>query len=152
MSKDDVDAYVINMKMLVSILGHNDEAIKEKFKDIFPEKNIEAALIAMDDFTAMQTKAKQLIQIYKPTHDNPMASATILAHTTGDTGTKSQTSQPKSYQHQLAPINPTQEHVNGGRVNITRDSKDEGEAVTVARMAMETEETRKITMTIKITE
>ena len=148
MNKDDADAFVINMKMLASILGHSDEATMEKFKDIFPDPNIEAVLIAIDDFTAMQTKAKQLIQIYKPTHDNPMASATILAHTTGDTGTKNQTSQPKSHQHQLAPINPTQEHVNGGRVNITRDSEDEGEAVTTARMAMETEETQKITMTI----
>ena len=112
MNKDDVDAFVINMKMLASILGHSDEATMKKFKNIFPDPNIEAALIAMDDFTAMQTKAKQLIQIYKPTHDNPMASVTILAHTTGDTGTKSQTSQPKSHQHQLAPINSTQEHVN----------------------------------------
>ena len=58
MSKDDVDAFVVNMKMLASILGHNDEAITEKFKDIFPEKNIEAALVAMDDFPAMQAKAK----------------------------------------------------------------------------------------------
>ena len=81
MNKDDVDAFIINMKMLASIFGHSDEATMEKFKDIFPDPNIEAALIAMDDFTAMQTKAKQLIQIYKPTHDNPMASATILAST-----------------------------------------------------------------------
>ena len=67
MSKDDVDAFVVNMKMLASILGHNDEAIKEKFKDIFPEKNIEAALVAMDDFPEMQAKAKQLVMIYKQT-------------------------------------------------------------------------------------
>ena len=64
MSKDDVDALVFNMKMLASILGHNDEVIKEKFKDIFPEMNVEAALVAMDDFPAMQAKAKQLVMIY----------------------------------------------------------------------------------------
>ena len=66
MTKDNVDAFVVDMKMLASILGHNDDVITEKFKDIFPDPNIEAALIAMDDFVAMQTKAKQLIQIYKP--------------------------------------------------------------------------------------
>ena len=70
MSKDNVDAFVVNMKMLASILGHYDEAIKEKFKAIFPEKNIEAALVAMDDFTAMHAKAKQLVMIYKPTQDS----------------------------------------------------------------------------------
>ena len=48
MTKDDIDAFMVNMKMLVSILGHNDEATMEKFKDIFPDPNIEAALIAMD--------------------------------------------------------------------------------------------------------
>ena len=58
MTKDDVDAFVVDMKMLVSILGHNDELIMEKFKDIFPDPNIEAVLIAMDDYAAMQTKAK----------------------------------------------------------------------------------------------
>ena len=68
MAKDDVDVFVVNMKVLASILGHNDEAITEKFKDIFPEKNIKAALVAMDDFAAMQAKAKQLVMIYKPTH------------------------------------------------------------------------------------
>ena len=35
MMKDDVDAFVVDMKMLASILGHNDEMIMEKFKDIF---------------------------------------------------------------------------------------------------------------------
>ena len=72
MNKDYVDAFVVNMKMLASILGHNDKAIMEKFKDIFPDPNIEAALIAMDDFAAMQAKVKQLVQIYKPAHDNPI--------------------------------------------------------------------------------
>ena len=33
---------------------------------MFPDKNIEAALIAMDDLDEMQAKAKQLVQIYKP--------------------------------------------------------------------------------------
>ena len=53
-----MDTFVINMKMLASILGHNDEAIMEKFKDIFPDLNTEAALIAMDNFVAMQAKVK----------------------------------------------------------------------------------------------
>ena len=79
----------------------------EKFKDIFPEPNIEAALIAMDDFAAMLAKVKQLVQIYKPTHDNPIASAAILAHPADNPTAKSQASQPKSNQHQLAPIKPT---------------------------------------------
>ena len=35
MTKDDVDAFMVDMKMLGSILGHNDEMIMEKFKDIF---------------------------------------------------------------------------------------------------------------------
>ena len=73
MTKDDVDSFVVDMKTLASILGHNDDVIMEKFKDVFPGPNIEAALIAMDDFAAMQTKAKQLVHIYKPAHDSPMA-------------------------------------------------------------------------------
>ena len=105
MTKDDVDAFVVDMKMLASILGHNDDVIVEKFKDIFPDLNIEAALIAMDDFAAMQAKAKQLVQIYKPTHDSTMASVAILVHTTENSSTKSKSSQPKSNQYQLAPIN-----------------------------------------------
>ena len=56
MTKDDVDSFVVDMKTLASILGHNDNVIMEKFKDVFPDPNIEAALIAMDDFAAMQTK------------------------------------------------------------------------------------------------
>ena len=105
MTKDDVDAFVINMKMLTSILDHNDDAIMEKFKDIFPDPNIEATLIAMDDFEAMQTKAKQLVLIYKPAHNSTIASAAILAHTAGESTAKTQTPQPKSNQHQLSPIN-----------------------------------------------
>ena len=109
MAKDDVDAFVVDMKMLASILGHNDDLIMEKFKDIFPDPNIEAALIAMDDFAAMQTKAKQLVQIYKPAHSTNAASAAILVHTPTDSVEKGKNSQHKSNQHQLAPINLPQE-------------------------------------------
>ena len=104
MTKDDVDSFVVDMKTLASILGHNDDVIMEKFKDVFPDPNIEAALIAMDDFAAMQKKAKQLVHIYKPAHDSPMASAALLIHTVENTATKGKSSQPKSNQHQLAPI------------------------------------------------
>ena len=116
MTKDDVDSFVVDMKTLASILGHNDDVLMEKFKDVFPDPNIEAALIAMDDFAAMQKKAKQLVHIYKPAHDSPMASAAILVHTVENTATKGKSSQPKSNQHQLAPINQsqTQENPNTG--------------------------------------
>ena len=112
MTKDDVDSFVVDMKTLASILGHNDDVIMEKFKDVFPDPNIEAALIAMDDFAAMQTKAKQLVHIYKPAHDSPMASAAILVHTVDNTPAKGKSSQPKSNQHQLAPINQSQSKEN----------------------------------------
>ena len=114
MTKDDVDSFVVDMKTLASILGHNDEIIMEKFKDVFPDPNIEAALIAMDDFALMQKKAKQLVHIYKPAHDNPMASATILVHTAENTAEKGKSSKPKSNQHQLAPINQPQTSDNNG--------------------------------------
>ena len=114
MTKDDVDSFVVDMKTLASILGHNDDVILEKFKDVFPDPNIEAALIATDDFVAMQIKAKQLVHIYKPAHDSPMASAAILVHTVDNTPTKGKSSQPKSNQHQLAPINQPQENPNTG--------------------------------------
>ena len=116
MTKDDIDSFVVDMKTLASILGHNDDVIMEKFKDVFPDPNIEAALIAMDDFAAMQTKAKQLVHIYKPAHDSPMASAAILVHTVDNTPTKGKSLQPKSNQHQLAPINQPQpqEHPSTG--------------------------------------
>ena len=114
MTKDDVDSFVVDMKTLASILGHNDDVIMEKFKDVFPDPNIEAALIAMDDFALMQKKAKQLVHIYKPAHDSPMASAAILVHTVDNTPTKGKLSQPKSNQHQLAPINQPQENINTG--------------------------------------
>ena len=108
MTKDDVDSFVVDMETLASILGHNDDVIMEKFKDVFPDPNIEAALIAMDDFALMQKKAKQLVHIYKPAHDSPMASAAILVHTAENTTEKSKSSKPKSNQHQLAPINHDQ--------------------------------------------
>ena len=109
MTKDDMDVFVVDMKMFSSILGHNDDVIMEKFKDIFHDPNIEAALIAMDDFVAMQAKAKQLVQIYKLAHDSTMASAAILVHTAQNAPTKGKSSQPKTNQHQLAPINQPQD-------------------------------------------
>ena len=93
MTKDDVDSFVVDMKTLASILGHNDDVIMEKFKDVFPDPNIEAALIAMDDFALMQKKAKQLVHIYKPAHDSPMASAAILVHTAENATVKGKSSQ-----------------------------------------------------------
>ena len=126
MTKDDVDSFVVDMKTLASILGHNDDVITEKFKGIFPDPNIEAALIAMDNFAAMQTKAKQLVQIYKPVHDSPMASAAILVHTAGNTPTKSKSSQPKSNQHQLAPITQSQENPNTGETEYNGGQRGRG--------------------------
>ena len=119
MTKDDVDAFVVDMKMLASILGHNEDVIMEKFKDIFPDPNIEAALIAMDDFAAMQAKAKQLVQIYKPVHESTMASTAILVHTAENAPTKGKSSQLKSNQHQLAPINQPQDPPNTGETDYT---------------------------------
>ena len=126
MTKDDVDAFVVDMKMLASILDHNDDVITEKFKDVFPDPNIEAALIAMDDFAAMQTKAKQLVQIYKPAHNSPMASATILVHTAENTSTKGKSSQVKSDQHQLAPINQLQNTPNIGETDYNGGQQSHG--------------------------
>ena len=152
MTKDDVDAFVIDMKMLASILGHNDDVITEKFKDIFPDPNIEAALIALDNFAAMQTKAKQLVQIYEPVNDSPMASAAILVHTVGNTPTKSKSSQPKSNQHQLAPINQSQDQVNTGETEYNGGNVDEDADAIEVPMAMEMEETLITGMIIKIEE
>ena len=73
----------------------------------------------MDDFAAMQAKAKQLIQIYKPAHDSTMASAAILAHTAQNAPTKGKSSQPKSNQHQLALINQQQDPPNTGDMDYT---------------------------------
>ena len=150
MTKDDVDAFVMDMKMLASILGHNDNVITEKFKDIFPDPNIKAALIAMDNFAAMQTKAKQLVQIYKPAHDSPMASAAILVHTAGNTPTKSKSSQPKSNQHQLALIINHRIIPIQGKQNIMGDNADEDVDVIEVPMAVEMEETLITGMIIKI--
>ena len=122
MTKDDVDSFVVDMKTLASILGHNDEIIMEKFKDVFPDPNIEAALIAMDDFALMQKKAKQLVHIYKPAHDSPMASAAILVHTADNAAGKSKAPKPKSNQHQLAPISQPQTSDN----NSTSDNDYNG--------------------------
>ena len=107
-------------------MGHNDDVITEKFKDIFPDPNIEAALIAMDDFVAMQAKAKQLVHIYKPAHDSPMASATILVHTPGSTPTKGKSSQPKNNQHQLAPINQSQDNPTTGETEYNGGQRGRG--------------------------
>ena len=73
----------------------------------------------MDDFVAMQAKAKQLVQIYKPAHDSTIASAAILVHTAQNVPTKGKSSQPKSSQHQLAPINQPQDPQNTGDMDYT---------------------------------
>ena len=107
MSKDDVDAFVTDIKMLASILGHNNEALVKKFEDIFPDRKIEAALIAMDEFDEIPAKAKQLVRIDKSI---PGAEANALGlclmHTMSrKSSAKAKKSQPKvSNQHQLAPV------------------------------------------------
>ena len=141
MTKDDVDSYVVDMETLASILGHNDNVIMEKFKDVFPDPNIEAALVAMDDFAAMQTKAKQLVHIYKPAHDSPMASAAILVHTVDNTATKGKSSQPKSNQYQVAPINQPQETLIQGTLIIMGDNVAEDADMIEVPVAMEMEAT-----------
>ena len=107
MAKDDVDAFVTDMKTLASILGHDEHTLNEKCKDVFPDKNIEAALIAMDDLDEMQAKAKQLVQIYKPSYENDSASAGLcLVHThtpAPDTEKKPKKKEKVSNQHELAP-------------------------------------------------
>ena len=114
MAKDDVDSFVTDVRTLPSILGHNEEIIAEKFKDVFPDKNIEAALIAMNNFGEMQTKAKQLVQIYCPNHTQDSSSlGACLMHTHEGTATSSKlkTEKPKvSYQHQLAPTQDNDGH------------------------------------------
>ena len=82
MAKDDVDSFVTDMRTLASILVHSEEVITEKFKDVFPDKNIEAVLIAMNNLGEMQTKAKQLVQIYLLNHTTDSSSlGTCLMHT-----------------------------------------------------------------------
>ena len=80
----------------------------------------------MDNFAAMQIKAKQLVHIYKPAHDSPMASAAILVHTVDNTLTKGKSSQPKSNQHQLAPINQPQENPNTGDTHYNGGQRGRG--------------------------
>ena len=108
MAKDDVDSFVTDLRTLASIFGYNEEIITEKFKDIFPDKNIEATLILMNNFGKMQTKAKQLVQIYHPNYTSDSSSlGTCLMHTHegASSGTKPKESKPKvSNQHQLAPV------------------------------------------------
>ena len=141
MTKDNVDSFVVDMKTLASILGHNDNVIMEKLKDVFPDPNIEAALIAKDDFAAMQTKAKQLVHIYKPAHESPMASTAILVHTVDNTATKGKSSQPKSNQHQLAPINQPQENPNTGDTDYNGDNVAEDADMIEVLVAVEMEAT-----------
>ena len=107
MVRDDVDSFVTDIRTLASILGHNEEVIAEKFKDVFPDKNIEAALIAMNNSVEMQTKAKELVQIYHPNHTTDSSSlGPCLMHTHEGTasGSKPKLDKPKvSNQYQLAP-------------------------------------------------
>ena len=114
MAKDDIDSFVTDMRTLATILGHNEEIIDEKFKDVFPDKKIEAALIAMNNFGEMQTKAKQLVQIYCPNHTQDSSSlGACLMHTHEGTATglKPKTEKPKvSNQHQLAPTQHNDGH------------------------------------------
>ena len=111
MAKDDIDSFVTDMKTLASILGHNDDVVMEKFKDVFPDKNIEAALIGMNHFNDMQAKAKQLVQIYHPNYTNDSSSlGACLMHThEGDTlGAKPKVAKSKvTNQQQLAPTQNT---------------------------------------------
>ena len=117
MAKDDVDSFVTDMRTLASILGHNEEVIAEKFKDVFPDKNIKAALIAMNNFGEMQTKAKQLVQIYRPNHTTDSSSLGVcLMHTHEGTATgwKPKPDKPKvSNQHQLAQTQNNDSHKQG---------------------------------------
>ena len=64
------------------------------------------------------------MQIYKPTHSTNAASAALLVHTPTDSPDKC--SQPKSNQHQLAPIDPPQEQQNrsGGDFNSGKRGRD----------------------------
>ena len=124
MAKDDVDSFVTDMRTLASILGHNEEVIAEKFKDVLPDKNIEAALIAMNNFGEMQTKAKQLVQIYHPNHTSDSSSlGAWFMHTHEGTATGSKPKPDKtkvSNQHQLAPTQNNDSHKQGQQHNQNR--------------------------------
>ena len=59
----------------------------------------------MDDFAAMQAKAKQLVMIYKPTHKSVTGSASLLGHTAPpNPANKGTQNQDQLNQHQLTPI------------------------------------------------
>ena len=111
MAKDDIDSFVTDMKTFASILGHNDDVVMEKFKDVFPDKNIDSALIGIINFNNMQAKAKQLVQIYCLNYTNDCNSlGACLMHThKGDTPS----AKPKvvklkvTNQHQLVPAQNT---------------------------------------------
>ena len=124
MAKDDVDSFVTDMRTLACIPGHNEEVIAEKFKDVFPDKNIEAALIAMNNFGEMQTKAKQLVQIYHPNHtpDSSSLGACLMhTHEGTATGSKPKPDKPKVLnQHQLAPTQNNDSHKQGQQHNQNR--------------------------------
>ena len=124
MAKDDVDSFVTDMRTSASILGHIEEVIAEKFKDDFSDKNIEAALIAMNNFGKMQTKAKQLVQIYHSNHTSDTSSlGACLMHTYkgAASGTKPKLEKPKvSNQHQLVPTHNNDIPKQGGQQGQNR--------------------------------
>ena len=124
MAKNDVDSFVTDMRTLASILGHNEEVIAEKFKDVSPDKNIEAALIAMNNFGEMQTKAKQLVQIYRLNHtsDSSSLGACVMhTHEGTATGSKPKPDKPKVLnQHQLAPTQNNDGHKQGQQHSQSR--------------------------------
>ena len=109
MATDDVDIFVADMKTLASILGFADQVLADKFKDVFPDRNIEAALVAMDQLPEMVTKAKQLVQIYRPVGDisNPASAAHLMHQQQTPVDTPKPVKKAKNLdnnQHQLAPI------------------------------------------------
>ena len=103
----------------------------------------------MDDFAAMQTKAKQLVQIYKPAHNSTISSAAILVHTASESTSKGQRSKPKSNQHQLSPIDPTPEQNSRGMGIMAKDNEGKGVAMTGAHVAVAILEIMIIDMRIK---
>ena len=103
----------------------------------------------MDNFAAMQTKAKQLVQIYKPAHNSTLASVAILVHTTSQPPAKGKTSQPKSNQHQLSPTNPPQEQMNREDGQYNEGQWGEGTDMTVVHVAGEVSEILTIDMNIQ---
>ena len=124
MAKDDVDTFVTAMKTLASILGHNEEVVTEKFEDVFPDKNIEAAFIAMDNFGEMQAKAKQLVQIYCPYYisdSSSLGTCPMHTHEGVASGANPRQTKPKvSNQHHLVPIQNNDPLKQGGQQNQNR--------------------------------